>query len=617
MRSVFVLVAALCVGGLNVLPHILRTHVLGESGEMYAPYTLRGSYDNVNVIAPRLHEVLEGHGTVSDSDLFEYKKAPAFWPMGSESYAYLLRPFTDKVADVVAITDFFFPMTYFLLLFCIALILTECSFWVSLFSATFVSVFIEVAILLPPPTLSSLGTIWRTVNPFTANPNAYFLTHRQSFIPGFFPLLSSFLFLFLTTKYNRLLYPVCGGFFFALTAYVYPYHFLYISAVCGILFLFALGVRDYGLIRRLFVWGAVGVMTAIPFIHNYIQITHLPQYQEIFARFGSIPGRSFNTDNWKRYITCVVVAGMIWKWGIVKEKRNESRVIISMLLAAIVVLNIQVLIGFSIHVDHWLNRDIVWAFTFAYIALLGWGVQYVRERWGSRAFTVLIVVAVALLASVVINNIRATSAVSAQTRLAFTLPVQDMTLFEWIRTHTMPEDVIMTPSLVRNTYLPVYTSANIFVPRAYNTIAPDKEILERLFITYRIFGVSENFLKRMLLSDSSVFPRDERVTYAPDTDEYYETQGSLYLFALKYFHKIPREELAENPRQMIPRSIAMQLVKEYKAFSCTSECFSKYRIDYLILGDREKALTDSSFDKNTRFMQVGKGSGWVVYKVVQ
>ena len=592
-----VMMLAFIVGFINVYPHIALQKELTSRSEDYFPYTMRGKYDMANVVGPRIREVLEGNLVVSDVDLYEYKQAPAFWPMGSAMYFYPFSFFTQSVKTVVVTTDFVFPFLYFILFFLIAYFLTGRKIVLSIFSAFIVSIYNPLAIQVPPPNLDILRSMWNTIYPLTDDPRAHYLTLRQSFIPGLVPILGTYLFLLLTLIKKNNAFPVVGGFFFALAAYTYPFHFLYLSSVFVILFVIVLISKRYDVLKRMFIFGGSATVVLTPFIVNYFEVIALSQYNDIFARYGAEEGRFFRFESMKRYLASIILAGLVFLWGRKNDRRLTSYFVISALLSAIAVLNMQLFFGFSIHPDHWLNRDIVWAITFGYIVIAAWVIQMLFLLNRNKVVSIIVSLAILFTGSVLYNNIRASTIFAEKNYQAFTQTRENTELFEWLNSNTEKEDVIMTPSLVINTYIPLHTHNNIFIPRAFNTVAPNSELLERLFITYTLYEIDTLYLQQILLGDNHVLPHSDTNEINEKTDDLFESSGSLYLFGLTYLNdvEVPGEG---NQRRFITEQAANDIAQVYDTFTCEDTCLTKYRVDYLLLGPQERKLTTVSLSDN-------------------
>lgn len=616
-EALIILLIALAVGYINLFPHLAIKAQLDAQTLEYAPYTLGGKYDMANVVGARIHEVLEGNVFISEVDLYEYKNSPAIWPMGSEAYFFPFSFFTTSVTTTVMITDFLFPSFYFILFFFLSYLISGRRIRFSIIAASIVSIYFPLAIHIPPPNLVFVKVIWNTVYPFTSNPLGHLLTLRQSFIPGLLPVLGTYIFLFLTVTKRHPTFPIVGGIFFALNAYTYPFHFLYMTSVFGILFLILLIKRKYTLIKQMLLFAASGIIALIPFIINYFQVISLPQYSDLFSRFGSEEGRYFAFAHWKRYLASMILAWLVWLWGAKTDKKPISYVIIAALLSSITVLNLQLIFGFSVQTDHWLIKDIVWAFTFAYIALASWFVVSILETKGKKWVTTTLILSVIFIGSVALNNFRAATLFAENKHSLYTLSSQKTDVFEWLELNTEAGDVIMTPSLVMNTYIPLYTSNNIFIPRGLNTTASDDEMLERLFITYKVYDIDTEYLDQILLSNDTSLPHFQKKILTSLDDDYYETAGSLYLFSAKYLNEANTELTVKNSKYHITYEVAEAISNQFKEYSCGVTCLVKYRVDYLLLGPQEKKITIIDLSNHPSLELVAHINDTEIYKVLE
>lgn len=606
-------IGMLLIGFLNVLPHIMIYSELKENGLTYYPYTLEGYYDMANNVGARIKEVLEGNLFISDIDLYEYKKAPAFLPMASATYYAPFTFFPVTLTQVIVTADFLFPAIFFLLFFVLFYLISGGRVELSIVAALFISLYYPLAFQIPPPNLSILNHVINTINPFAADPEMHTLARRESFIPGIIPLLLTYIFLICTASRKSLWYPIFGGMAFALNAYTYPYHFLYISSVIGIFFISLVITKNWEVLKRMIFFGGVAIITAIPFILNYHAVTSIAHYADIFSRFGVIDGRHFDATHLERYVWVIFLSVVVYIWGRLTDRIVTSLVVISALLSAIVALNLQLIFGFSVQPDHWLNRAIVWPLAMAYFIIGFWTFDMLVRKYGKKAYFLIGTFSVVILLSITLNSIRATEMNSSEIYHAFTLPQYTINLISWLNENTNADDVVMSPSLITNTYVVLYTHNKIFIPRALNSIASDDEMFERLYTTYSIYKISASHLERILKSDTYLLPFEQE-PIVPGSDTSYETAGSIYLFSHKYLNPQNNETL--YARYAPPDAIIKKLVDNYKIFACDQNCIKKYRIDYIVYGPNEKRISNINLEENTNLSLVATDGETSVYKVI-
>ncbi len=582
--------ACVMIATVNSIQHYFSYSFLRADGKQYQVNSLIWGYDETNVIAPRIKEVLEGRLIASDIDLWEYKSAPAFWPPASPLFFAPFRLFTTSVQTVFIITDALVPMIIFLLLFGIYFFLFDKRKYVSLWCALFTSLYVTASLHLPPTSIEEIKVLIKQLLPLNVGTHleATFLTRRESFIPTILPFLASFLFAYLTAIKQKRWCALLGGAFLALNAFSYPYHFIYATIGIGLFFVLSSRPRDLAQIRRYGWFILAAALCLIPFAWWQISLRALPQYQDVFSRFGTELGHAFRFDVWKEYVIYLALIGCVWK---VDTDRLRKRFVIALLITNIIVLNLQVILGFSVQTDHWFSREIFLSLFLAYAVVLVRGYDALQTRL-PRIRKAVTVCAWLLILSLVIHGIQYSYLRSKTYYTYQTIPAALMEAFTWLSEHTPSDSVVVSPSLVTNSFIPVYTHNNIYIPRGLNTLAPDAEIFDRLFAVYAFFGMSEDRIR--LILDPSL--NNEYVTWSEFEHgwEKYEKSGILYLLSVKYGSKeIGAYQYGRHNKFTLPDDVYQTLLATYRAYEC-SDCLNKYRADYLFYGPFERAIIDTN-----------------------
>lgn len=606
--------ASISVGFVNGFEHILNAKFLATEGKNYFPFLSGEHRDVIYGIGTRIRDVLDGHLIVSDRNIYEYIDFPAIWPPLSPLFFLPFKIFTNSIIDVLVITSFIFPLMFCLLFFILYYCLSGKK-WLSLFFATLTSLYPFWSIHLPPPNLTLLKTLWNTIYPLTSSPEAHLIsTHGwESFIPPLILFLLCSILVHLSFIKNKKYLAILTGLVYALNAYAYPYHFIYLSATLGVLCIFFILKMDKKALKQILIIFFSGLFFLIPFFINQIEIRNLPQYWDVFSRYGVEVGRNFRWEHWQRYLWNIFLSIIILVWGARNNKKITSYFIASFLLSIILALNMQVVLGFSVQTDHWASRDTLWGLNFAYFVLIWWAVDYLKKKYKlSKIF--LPILAIALLVSLFANTIHFSIVKAKENYRYYTLPQNILDAYNWLNKNTPVDSVIMTPSLTNNYLIPYYTHNRIYLPSAYGSVAPEEEAIERLYIVYKFFEVDEKYLDRVLNPDL-VNIIEEGVD--KKSLEAYETKGIMYLFSDKYIVKglyAHTKNDTKNFESQLPRENYEKIISNYKNFEC-SHCLEKYRIDYLFYGPNEKKITKIDLTKNKFLNKIYYNNEVEIYKI--
>ncbi len=560
------IIAVVTVGAIYSLPHMIREHELSKQGTQYFAWTQEASFDMFNVHAARYRGILDGDGLLSYDDTLEHQGGPTLWPFLSVA---IFAPFlwlTKSVSATVVITDALFPMLLFggfFLLFSRLL----ANRYAALFSSLVLMLFPQLPHLLPP---SSLWEFKQIISPL------YDLTYlrREAFIPSgvFFILCIHFAHQILTKRERR--YTVLAGVFYGLLFYFYFYFWSYATVVLGLLFVAMLFCKHKDAALRILGAIVLGLFVSIPFWLNQYELMSLPQYQELIERGGLEVGRSFRFGLWKTYILYAGMACLV-VWLGRRTKQTRAAILVAALLAAnIVVLNAQLVAGFNIQSDHWSTRVFLITVGVSWAAILRFLYQYTEGRLHrfKRAIAVLGIVIPVVLAG---NMVRLEFELEPARAEQYTVGQNLLDAYAWMD-KTLPRgSVVATPSLGTNIDVPVFTHHKLFMPRSQTSIASEQEIIERMLITYKLFGVKPQTLAELLATP-------EGVVYF-FTARYEDTALDKYLNPTEY------ESFA------IPYGLWERILLQYQEYSL-ADGFA-YQLDYLFVGPRERALgvTEESF----------------------
>ena len=602
--------AAILVVGIiySVLPHFVRYDTLKTQDVRYIPVTQTANFDIMNIQPGRFREILDGNILSGELDTYEYRNGPTVWPLFS---ATMIAPFillTGSVFWGIILSDFFFPILIFLSLFFILHALTTHR-WFSLWSAYVLVLFPQLPLLLPPSSLVELKILFFQLLPIPTEPPTLTLTYlaRESFIPGGAFFILSLFFIYKTVAVRVLKKYVIGlaGILYGLLFYLYLYFYVFTTIFLGVFFLVLLISNKRQEALRIFFVGVVGLVVSIPFWINYYHLSHLPNYWELMERFGVEVGRSIKLFLWKTYLLFAAMAGgALWLGGKINKETGGGNTngatnvvwhyfIVALALSGIVAYNINAIMGYFMQSDHWSGRvfliteGIVWA------TLLFYFFVYTREkfRFPIVYIKLILILSFAIAASLTSNAVYTQVKENTRTAYAYTVSPNLMNSYEWLNNNTPVDSVVMSPSLETNIDLSVYSHNKIFLARAQTTLAPDMELLDRLYITYKLFEISSERLDEMFKSFYGVF----------------------YFFTSKYNSREPDASLRhwKYPVDVLPDEVRKELINEYEQY--TMPKMVPYRVDYIFVGPREHEMgaRRGSFGQ---YEKLYEQDGVVIYK---
>ncbi len=559
--KLLLVVAAVIVGTIYSLAHVIRERELAKQGKPYFAWTQEASFDMFNVHAARYQGLIDGDGLLSYDDTTEHQGGPTLWPLFSVAIFAPFMWLTKSVSETVVITDALFPMLLFGAFFLLFLSLLK-NRYTALFSSLVLILFPQLPHLLPP---SSLWEFRQIINPL------YDLTYlrREAFIPAgvFFILCIHFAHQLLATAGRARRYMMLVGVFYGLLFYFYFYFWAYMTVVLGLLFVAMLVVKQKQTSLYILGAGAIGMLVSIPFWLNQYELMQLPQYQELIERGGLEVGRAFRFGLWKTYVLYAGMAGLALWLGRKLKSQPASLLAASLLIANIVVLNIQLITGFNIQSDHWSGRVFLITVGISWVVILYYTYQCFKSyvyRY-KRAIAVLGMVIPVVLA---VNMARLQITLEPARAEQHTVAQNLLDAYAWMNDNLPSGSVVASLAFATNTDLPVFTNHKLFMARSQTSIASEQEIIERMLITYKLFGASPQTLAELLATP----------------------EGVVYFFTARYEDKALDRYLNPTAYESfaIPYGLWERILSQYQEF-ILPDGFA-YQLDYLFVGPREREL---------------------------
>lgn len=597
-KTLFVL-AVLAVGAVySVLPHFVRYITLKDQGLRYIPVTLNSTFDYINHYGTRYRDIVDGNLFPGEIDTYEHKDGPSFFPVLE---ATILAPFFlpfETLFPGFIITDFLFPILFFITLFLIFYRFTERQF-LSLFSAYTLMLFPLLPTLIPPSSLTELKILFFQFIPFsgTSASELGFLS-RGAFIPSgpFFVLMFYFIYRALTAEFRKNIFIVSGGIFYGLLFYLYFHFWVFATIFLGVLFLIFLITKNYPAARTVFFSGLVGVIVSIPFWINQYFLSHLPSYADIVVRQGIEEGYGVRWFLWKTYVLHSALAAFAIYLGHAFSKKILGYFLAALALTGIIAYNINIVTGFTVLSDHWGNKVFLLTNGILLAPLLYLAWRYVAERKYffekiQKSFAIIGLIVVALLTTHVVESGVKENMASASN---YTVSSGSMDAYEWLTKNTLKDSVMMTPSIETNIELAAYTHNRIFQARAQNNLLSKAEVLDRAYTTHKFFDIPPEKFLNIIQSRLGVFN----------------------FFGAEYASRALDASLRPEkyPVYQLPQGVAEEFLNTYIHYELPNKI--PHRLDYLFVGPRERGL-GANLESLERYSVLYKNDDIIIYKYNQ
>lgn len=570
-------VGAILIVGMvySLLPHYIGYSTLSDKGIRYIALTQESKFDFANVQGGRFREILDGRILSGEVDTYEHEGGPSLWPILS---ATMVAPFlllTGSITAMFVITDFLFPILIFVSFFLLLFALTRHKFF-SLFSSYILMLFPQLPLLIPPSSLIELKILFLQLLPVPLSVPTMDLTYlgRESFIPGgpFFILALYFIYEAVVRESGRKYYILLAGIFYGLLFYLYLYFWVFTTIFLGIYFLTLLVASKRQEAIHIFYVGITGLIVSIPFWFSHHELTQLPNYEELIERMSVEIGHGIKWFLWKTYVLFVAMAGVAYWLGKKLNKMSWSYFIAALALSGVAVYNINVITGFFVQSDHWSGRVFLITEGIIWVVLLYYFIIFLTKKYPTKETLLkktIVGFFVVLSLSLTSNIIYSQIIQNTNKAKTHTMPAALLESFEWLNENTPTGSVIMSPSLETNIDFSVFTHHKLFLARSQSTLAPESELLNRLYITYKLYGVTSEDLDDMLQSFKGIF----------------------YFFTAKYNSRAIDAALRpyKYPMYKLPNELREKILNEYVNFKVPEKL--PYRLDYIFVGSKEKEIS--------------------------
>jgi len=472
------LVLATLVGMIYVLPHVL---FIADLGIDYQGIILMGT-DAEESYAARVHEIYDGHYTVSNAFLYEHKNGPYLQPPLPELLMGLVGKLGGlSVGELFIVADFVLPAVMFLLAYGFTLLLTG-SRLASVLGASLLVLGHHLFHFWLPASLQFVLTgIQRPATPLIFSRPV----HPQLSLPFFFGCL---VFLYRAVRDEEWRDVVLAGVLLGVQFYTYPYCWTFLYVGGSILFTFALLRKEYRLCQRLAVVGGIGAVVSLPYWINSAAAVHSPAYADYLRRSGMIASRALTIS--KQLLVSIPLFALLhrprdWRYWF----------LLSLLIGGFVVLNQNVITGRQIQPGHWhwyTNKPTI-IITLAVLLhnfFSGKGLGAYLRHWlrpwmGALALGLVVafLAGEALFVQVSALNAQRERYVGYQSLAG---------AFAWLNANSTPDSVVLAAEPTA-TLLAGYTHNNVYIScycRDY--LLDDTELWSRHLRALRFWGLSKS-----------------------------------------------------------------------------------------------------------------------------
>ena len=383
---------ALFTAFLYLLYYLCLFHNLKNMGEPIYPLRTEGSLgiqSELTMFAIRVREIIDGYWHVADPGFYEYRYFPVrLNEMLPPAVYYFIYLFTG-LKYLFAIGDSLLIFASFILIFFLIYLLTQ-RYYIGLFF-TFMFLMVKDFLFLVFPGLRPISNInqfkelIKAFSPFVFQD--WEMPRRADFVvslstrPGILFFAPTLIFLFLFVKDKKNIYAAMLGICYGLLFYTYPFYWMYMTIVFGLLGAVYLWRKNFSQFKKLIFSGAIAWAISVLYWLNQIKLRILPQFQDIKNHaFVIVYGGNFQWSYYFWYLFCATLALLIYFYAKKKDKMHIAYYLIPLLAAGFVGFNMQVITGFNFSSSNWWTRVGFVPIFLAIAVLFSWFFEYLEEK---------------------------------------------------------------------------------------------------------------------------------------------------------------------------------------------------------------------------------------------
>lgn len=378
-----------------------------------------------------------------------------------------------------------------------------------------------------------------------------------------------------------------AGVFFGILFYTYLYDWAYISvALFFLLAWFALR-RKWSVVKSCAGIFGIGAIISIPYWLNFASLRRLPHYEDLMFRIGGIEvGRTLRLSSvWKTYARHLFWIAAL-SATLFKRSSRTAIFLIALLAAYFIVVNAQVVLGFSPQPDHWYRETflpVMLSFGAVGVWLWDW---YIARNVSRKTARIICAVFLVLFFAHAFYGQYQLSRDNAQ---QWGIERRYADAYLWLNEHTKAGSVIGSISEETNRDILLFTHNALFLPSGGTTLISSEEIWRRLYSFSSLLGFSPKQIREFAQKNTYYLFQD-----------YYRSRSINSYFKTTKLPVISEKELLGR-------------ISNYSAFQQSGARGAPYRLDYLFAGPREETIAQSTRELK-EFPLVYEGGGVRIYR---
>lgn len=539
---------------------MLIPYYLGS--KTYTPLMLNESIpfytvDETFAYAPKVQVALKDNLLIRDPQLIEHISSPNLYITESfpAKIMALLTLLTNSISKAFVLADAIFPAINFLLVYVLLFTFTKHSLISSVGSFCLIvdSYLLKVAhfpfsLLLRIQSDITSGTL---------------LPFSRSFHPQvtFSVLVLSCLILYHVLSTRKKVFAVVFGILLGVLGYSYIYYSIFsITTYILVLFYFIVS-KDRQIVYLLLLAGFVAFFCSFPvFIEFYKVINNKDAFNNFQLNFQNPQDDNF-------WLNIKIVITVLMNYLVLRKDGLKFKLLEIMLISSFLLCNLQYLINKNIHLSGHLEVRVVYPLIVLSLFTIFANLKFSKTF---KTFFLLIILTFTCIYGL-LNHF----SYSRNYYNAYTAPNSELELYDWLNNHTSFNSVILSASLRTNLLMSALTHNYVYIPHSFLTSALSDEIIERVFLSHRLFGMNTASIDQLFSKNAD---KEQNIL---NRRWNFETCGAWFVYFTRYSN-------GNYYQCFIPDKEREKVDKNYDEFLISPEKINKFRFDYVIFGPYEK-----------------------------
>ncbi len=352
---------------------------------------------------------------------------------------------------------------------------------------------------------------------------------------------------------NKIL-AILSGLFVGLASETYVYYFTFEIAGIFLLFLFARYKKDMEEIKLIGTALISSLLFSLPYMLKTQFFNHdFPHSLEFLSRLGLSPYRSLTTI----YISLFFVLFLIIFFVYFKLTRKTDKTFYflnAFFIGNLLLYNQHIITGMQLQSWHWLTvTGRPWLLIMTLYLFSSANDKSTKKQLTNMTVCMLILFVVGW-------SLWANIGVAKNLANYYQIDQEYYKAFDWLNKNTPKGSVVLSPSFIISANIPLRTHNNVYLVNGFHSAAPDYELICRGLFSMKIFNISS-----------------EKI-FNPDSKQLMSAENLLtYLFHMRYYPEPPKQ-------------LKQKFINIYKLSEVGLEDFLNYKLDYILLGKKEKEM---------------------------